>query len=67
MIPIAVLGCGLIGVMPAANIAAHPHARLAGVQDINAAAAEKTAAATGAPVFASPRRIIRCWGSTRFC
>lgn len=34
MIPIAVLGCGRIGAMHAANIAAHPSARLAGVQDI---------------------------------
>ena len=58
MIRIAVLGCGRIGVMHAANIAAHPRARLAGVQDINAAAAEKTAAATGAPVFASAAEIF---------
>ena len=58
MIRIAVLGCGRIGVMHAANIAAHPRARLAGVQDINVAAAEKTAAATGAPVFASAAEIF---------
>src|SRR5580693_6327222 len=58
MIRIAVLGCGRIGVMHAANIAAHPRARLAGVQDINAAAAEKTAAATGAPVFKSAAEIF---------
>ena len=41
MIRIAVLGCGRIGVMHAANIAAHPRARLAGVQDIIAAAARE--------------------------
>src|SRR5579863_9827413 len=58
MIRIAVLGCGRIGVMHAANIAAHPRARLAGVQDIIAAAAEKTAAATGAPVFATAAEIF---------
>jgi myo-inositol 2-dehydrogenase/D-chiro-inositol 1-dehydrogenase len=39
MIRIAVLGCGRIGAMHAANIAAHPSARLAAVQDINGAAA----------------------------
>jgi myo-inositol 2-dehydrogenase/D-chiro-inositol 1-dehydrogenase len=37
MIGIAVLGCGRIGAMHAANIAAHPRARLAAVQDINGA------------------------------
>jgi len=58
MIRIAVLGCGRIGVMHAANIAAHPRARLAGVQDIVAAAAEKTAATTGAPVFGSAAEIF---------
>ena len=58
MIRIAVLGCGRIGVMHAANIAAHPRARLAGVQDIIAAAAEKTAAATGAPVFNTAAEIF---------
>jgi hypothetical protein len=36
---IAVLACGRIGAMHAANIAAHPRARLAAVQDINRAAA----------------------------
>jgi hypothetical protein len=34
MIRIAVLGCGRIGGMHAANIAAHSRARLAAVQDI---------------------------------
>jgi myo-inositol 2-dehydrogenase/D-chiro-inositol 1-dehydrogenase len=58
MIRIAVLGCGRIGVMHAANIAAQPRAHIAGVQDIVAAAAEKTAAATGASVFASAAQIF---------
>jgi myo-inositol 2-dehydrogenase/D-chiro-inositol 1-dehydrogenase len=50
MIGIAVLGCGRIGAMHAANIAAHPRARLAAVQDVNAAAAKAVAASTGARV-----------------
>jgi myo-inositol 2-dehydrogenase/D-chiro-inositol 1-dehydrogenase len=61
MIRIAVLGCGRIGAMHAANISAHPRARLAAVQDINSAAAEAVAASTGtrvmqtaADVFSSP-------------
>jgi myo-inositol 2-dehydrogenase / D-chiro-inositol 1-dehydrogenase len=51
MIGIAVLGCGRIGAMHAANIAAHPRARLAAVQDINGAAAQAVAASTGARVI----------------
>ena len=58
MVRIAVLGCGRIGAMHAANIAAHPRARLAGVQDINPAAAEAVAAATGAPVMGSAATIL---------
>lgn len=53
MIRIAVLGCGRIGVMHAANIAAHPRATLAGVYDIFVPAAESVSAKTGAKVFAS--------------
>ncbi|NBZ89337.1 inositol 2-dehydrogenase [Stagnihabitans tardus] len=53
MIRIAVLGCGRIGVMHAANIAAHPRAALAGVYDIHAPAALGVAKTTGARVFAS--------------
>ena len=53
MIRIAVLGCGRIGVMHAANIAAHPRAVLAGVYDIFAPAAEAVSAKTGATVFSS--------------
>jgi myo-inositol 2-dehydrogenase / D-chiro-inositol 1-dehydrogenase len=51
MIRIAVLGCGRIGAMHAANIATHSRARLAAVQDINSAAAEAVAASTGASVM----------------
>jgi myo-inositol 2-dehydrogenase/D-chiro-inositol 1-dehydrogenase len=49
MTRIAVLGCGRIGAMHAANIAAHPRATLAGVYDIHRPAAEKT----GARVYGS--------------
>ena len=51
MIGIAVLGRGRIGAMHAANIAAHPRARLAAVQDINGTAAQAVAASTGARVI----------------
>lgn len=58
MIRIAVLGCGRIGVMHAANIAAHPRASLAGVYDIHAPAAKAVAAKTGAKVFPSAEAIF---------
>src|SRR5215475_5945082 len=44
MIRIAVLGCGRIGRMHAANIAAHPRARLAAVYDIDRQSAQAVAA-----------------------
>lgn len=47
MVRIAVLGCGRIGRMHAANVAAHPRAALAGVYDIDRAAAAEVAAAHG--------------------
>ena len=49
MIRIAVLGCGRIGRMHAANIAAHPRAALAMVHDVHAPAAEAVAAEHGVP------------------
>jgi myo-inositol 2-dehydrogenase / D-chiro-inositol 1-dehydrogenase len=58
MIRIAVLGCGRIGVMHAANIAAHPRATLAGVYDIHAPAAQAVAAKTGAKVFPSAEAVF---------
>ena len=58
MVRIAVLGCGRIGAMQAANIAAHPRARLAAVQDINRAAAEGVAASTGARVAQSAAAVF---------
>lgn len=60
MIRIAVLGCGRIGRMHAANIAAHPRAELAAVYDIHGPSAEAVskehgvhAAETADAVFAS--------------
>ena len=58
MIRIAVLGCGRIGVMHAANIAAHPRATLAGVHDIHLPAAQAVAAKTGATVFPSAEAVL---------
>jgi myo-inositol 2-dehydrogenase/D-chiro-inositol 1-dehydrogenase len=58
MVRIAVLGCGRIGAMHAANIAAHPRAHLAALHDINRAAAEAVSASTGAPVMASAAAIF---------
>lgn len=58
MIRIAVLGCGRIGLMHAMNIAAHPRARLAGVFDIFAKAAQGAADRTGAPVFGSVAEVL---------
>ncbi|MER8481739.1 inositol 2-dehydrogenase [Mesorhizobium sp. M1322] len=47
MLRIAVLGCGRIGRMHAANIAAHPRAQLATVYDIDKSSAETVAARHG--------------------
>lgn len=58
MVRIGVLGCGRIGAMHAANIAAHPKAMLAGVFDIHAPAATAVAGKTGARVFASAEALI---------
>jgi myo-inositol 2-dehydrogenase/D-chiro-inositol 1-dehydrogenase len=58
MIRIAVLGCGRIGVMHAANIAAHPRAALTAVFDINRVAAEAVAAQTGAKVLESVAAVL---------
>lgn len=58
MLKIAVLGCGRIGVMHAANVNSHPHAALAGVYDINSAAAENCGSAHGAKVFQSADEVF---------
>ena len=53
MVRIAVLGCGRIGRMHAANIAAHPRAELGGLFDVRRQAAEEVAGTLDAPVFES--------------
>lgn len=47
---IAVLGAGRIGAIHAANVAAHPRARLVAIADADPAAAHRIAATTGAAV-----------------
>lgn len=47
MLRIAVLGCGRIGQMHAANVARHPRAKLVAVYDVNAQAAATVAQALG--------------------
>lgn len=53
MIRIAVLGCGRIGRMHAANIAAHPRAELAAVYDVHAPSAAEVSQAHGVPALES--------------
>ena len=58
MVRIAVLGCGRIGAMHAANIAAHPRATLAAVHDINTDVAKVVSAAIGAPIMATAGEVF---------
>lgn len=58
MTRVAVLGCGRIGKMHAANIAAHPRAALAAVYDLHAPSAREAADAHGVPVAASAGEIF---------
>ncbi len=58
MLRIAVLGCGRIGRMHAANIAAHPRASLAMVYDIHAPSAAEVAATHGVTAAADPGAIF---------
>lgn len=58
MVRIAVLGCGRIGRMHAANIAAHPRARLGGVFDVNASAALEVSASLNARRFDTAEALI---------
>lgn len=58
MSKIAVLGCGRIGVMHAANIASHSRAQLAGVFDINSAAAQACGQRHDVKVFESANEIF---------
>jgi myo-inositol 2-dehydrogenase/D-chiro-inositol 1-dehydrogenase len=58
MVRIAVLGCGRIGRMHAANIAAHPRAALGGVFDIHRPSAEEVASTLDAPLFDSAEAVF---------
>ena len=58
MLNIALLGCGRIGAMHAANIAAHPRAALAGVFDVVDAAAQAAAMRHGGRIFDSVEAVL---------
>ncbi len=58
MLRLAVLGCGRIGRMHAANIAAHPKAALAGVTDVHRPSAEEVASQHGVPAFADAEAVF---------
>lgn len=58
MLRIAVLGCGRIGQMHAANVARHPRTTLAGVYDLDNAAADRVARAQGVAAFASAQAVF---------
>ncbi|WP_454819297.1 inositol 2-dehydrogenase [Labrys neptuniae] len=59
---IAVLGCGRIGRMHAANIAAHPRARLAGVFDVSREAAMEVGAREATTVFETDEDVFASEG-----
>jgi myo-inositol 2-dehydrogenase / D-chiro-inositol 1-dehydrogenase len=58
MLRMAVLGCGRIGQMHAANVARHPRATLAGVYDLHQPSADRVAAAQGVRAFASAEEVF---------
>ncbi|MCY3879226.1 MAG: inositol 2-dehydrogenase [Rhodobacteraceae bacterium] len=58
MMKLAVVGCGRIGKLHAANIDRNPGTRLAGVFDIHPEAAQEVSAATGAAAFMSFEEVI---------
>ncbi len=58
MTRIAVLGCGRIGQMHAANIADHPRASLAAVYDLHAPSAEEVAKTHGVAQAANPEEVF---------
>lgn len=58
MLRIAVLGCGRIGQMHAANIAKHPRAELAAVYDVHRPSAEKVAKAQAVKAAESAEEIF---------
>jgi myo-inositol 2-dehydrogenase / D-chiro-inositol 1-dehydrogenase len=58
MLRIAVLGCGRIGQMHAANVKRHARAELVAVYDVNRQAAEQVAAVQGVRAAASAEEIF---------
>lgn len=58
MLRIAVLGCGRIGQMHAANVARHPRAELAMVYDVHTPAADKVAQALGVTAAKSAEAVF---------
>lgn len=58
MLRLAVLGCGRIGRMHAANIAAHPRAALAGVTDVHRPSANEVAGVHGVTAFADAEAVF---------
>lgn len=58
MLRIAVLGCGRIGQMHAANVKRHPRAELVAVYDVNHSAAEAVGSAQGVRAAASAEEIF---------
>ena len=58
MLRIAVLGCGRIGQMHAANVARHPRTELAMVFDVHGPAAEAVAAREGTRIAASAEEVF---------
>jgi myo-inositol 2-dehydrogenase / D-chiro-inositol 1-dehydrogenase len=58
MLRVAVLGCGRIGRMHAANVARHPRTTLSMVYDIDSAAANEVAQREGARVGRSPEDVF---------
>ena len=59
MLQIAVLGCGRIGQMHAANISRHREASLAMVYDLHVPSAEQVGEAWNAPVARSPEEVLQ--------
>jgi myo-inositol 2-dehydrogenase/D-chiro-inositol 1-dehydrogenase len=62
MLRIAVLGCGRIGQMHAANVAKHPRAELAAVFDVNQDAASRVAAAHGVTAASTAEDVFSAIG-----
>jgi myo-inositol 2-dehydrogenase/D-chiro-inositol 1-dehydrogenase len=58
MLRIAVLGCGRIGQMHAANVARHPRAELACVYDVHQPSADRVAKAQGVTAAASAEEVF---------